>query len=39
MNNQLHAYQKLLRHAIGLCIAIYELATGHDAPKWQDILK
>ena len=33
------AYKKLLRHAIGLCEAIYELATGKEPPNWRDILK
>ena len=39
MTPQDAAYKKLLRHAIGLCMAIYELVTGKEPPKWQDILK
>lgn len=36
---QASAYKKLLRHAIGLCMAIYELITGNEPPRWQDILR
>jgi hypothetical protein len=36
---RIKAYQKLLRHLIGLCGAIFELVTGEEAPKWQDVLR
>lgn len=39
MTTQHRAYQKLLRHAIGLCMAIYELITGQEAPGWREVLK
>lgn len=39
MSQQYKAYQDLLRHAIGLCMAIYELVTGHAPPAWRELLK
>lgn len=34
----LKTYAKLLRHAIGLCCAIYELVTGEKAPPLDDTI-
>lgn len=34
----LKAYAKLLRHAIGLCCAIYELVTGEKAPALDEAI-
>ena len=39
MTTQHRAYQKMLRHVIGLVAAIYELVTGQEAPAWRDMLR
>jgi hypothetical protein len=36
--NRLMAYQKLLRAALNLCAALYELVTGEPAPTYRDVL-
>lgn len=38
-NEQGRALGKMLRHAIGLCLAIFELMTGKPAPDWRELLK
>jgi hypothetical protein len=35
----LKAYAKLLRHAIGLCCAIYELVTNEKAPAYDEVMR
>lgn len=35
---RLKAYTKLVRHALGMCAALWELITGEPAPALKEVL-